>query len=43
MSLSTNGPPSAFTAAPQRTIIDLIRFPDAQARRANHGCVGLGW
>ena len=34
---------SALDRAGDRTIIDLVRLPDAQQRRANPGYVGLGW
>jgi GDP-mannose 6-dehydrogenase len=34
---------SALDAAGDRAIIDLVRLPDAQTRRAHHGYVGLGW
>jgi GDP-mannose 6-dehydrogenase len=34
---------TALDAAGDRTIIDLVRLPDADARRANPGYVGLGW
>jgi GDP-mannose 6-dehydrogenase len=33
----------ALDAAGDRTIIDLVRLPDADARRAHRGYVGLGW
>jgi GDP-mannose 6-dehydrogenase len=33
----------ALDAAGDRTIIDLVRLPDAEARRAHPGYVGLGW
>jgi len=33
----------ALDRAGDRTIIDLVRLPDAQSRRANPGYVGLGW
>ena len=34
---------TALDAAGDRTIIDLVRLPDADTRRANPGYVGLGW
>ncbi|MFF3442163.1 nucleotide sugar dehydrogenase [Streptosporangium sp. NPDC002721] len=34
---------SALDRAGDRTIIDLVRLPDADARRAHPGYVGLGW
>lgn len=34
---------SALDGAGDRTIIDLVRLPDAEARRAHPGYVGLGW
>jgi len=34
---------SALDRAGDRKIIDLVRLPDAQQRRANPGYVGLGW
>jgi GDP-mannose 6-dehydrogenase len=34
---------SAFADVHDRVIIDLVRLPDAAARRANQGYVGLGW
>ncbi|MBB2909115.1 GDP-mannose 6-dehydrogenase [Streptosporangium becharense] len=34
---------SALDRAGDRTIIDLVRLPDAAARRAHPGYVGLGW
>jgi GDP-mannose 6-dehydrogenase len=34
---------SALDAAGDRTIIDLVRLPDADRRRATDGYVGLGW
>ncbi|GAA4589138.1 nucleotide sugar dehydrogenase [Planotetraspora phitsanulokensis] len=34
---------SALENAGERTIIDLVRLPDAEARRAHPGYVGLGW
>jgi GDP-mannose 6-dehydrogenase len=34
---------TALDAAGDRTIIDLVRLPDADARRTNPGYVGLGW
>jgi GDP-mannose 6-dehydrogenase len=34
---------SALGRAGDRTVIDLIRLPDASARRAEPGYVGLGW
>jgi GDP-mannose 6-dehydrogenase len=34
---------SALGAAGDRTIIDLVRLPDAETRRAHPGYVGLGW
>ncbi|MBO0867807.1 MAG: UDP-glucose/GDP-mannose dehydrogenase family protein [Micromonosporaceae bacterium] len=34
---------SALERAGDRTVIDLIRLPDAGARRAEPGYVGLGW
>jgi GDP-mannose 6-dehydrogenase len=34
---------SALDAAGDRTIIDLVRLPDAGTRRAQDGYVGLGW
>ncbi|SCL34154.1 GDP-mannose 6-dehydrogenase [Micromonospora rhizosphaerae] len=33
----------ALETAGDRTIIDLVRLPDAEARRATEGYVGLGW
>jgi GDP-mannose 6-dehydrogenase len=33
----------ALDAAGDRTIIDLVRLPDADRRRATDGYVGLGW
>ena len=33
----------AIAAAGDRPIIDLVRIPDAETRRANPGYVGLGW
>ncbi|HEY8113441.1 MAG TPA: nucleotide sugar dehydrogenase [Actinomycetes bacterium] len=33
----------ALDAAGDRTIIDLVRLPDADTRRAHRGYVGLGW
>jgi GDP-mannose 6-dehydrogenase len=33
----------ALDAADDRTIIDLVRLPDAEQRRATPGYVGLGW
>ena len=33
----------ALDAAGDRTIVDLVRLPDAQKRRATDGYVGLGW
>ncbi len=33
----------ALDAAGDRTIIDLVRLPDAEMRRATPGYVGLGW
>ena len=33
----------ALDRAGDRTIIDLVRLPDAQSRRADHGYVGLAW
>ena len=34
---------AALDAAGDRTIIDLVRLPDAQVRRTNPGYFGLGW
>jgi GDP-mannose 6-dehydrogenase len=34
---------SALDAVADRTIVDLVRLPDAETRRANPGYVGLGW
>ena len=34
---------AARTAADDQVIIDLVRLPDAEARRAEPGYVGLGW
>jgi GDP-mannose 6-dehydrogenase len=34
---------SALDRAGDRTVIDLIRLPDAERRRAHQGYVGLGW
>ncbi|WP_406319167.1 nucleotide sugar dehydrogenase [Streptosporangium sp. NBC_01639] len=34
---------SALDGAGDRTIIDLVRLPDADTRRAHPGYVGLGW
>lgn len=34
---------SALDGAEDRTIIDLVRLPDADTRRAHPGYVGLGW
>ncbi|MDP9863401.1 MULTISPECIES: nucleotide sugar dehydrogenase [Streptosporangium] len=34
---------SALDGAGDRTIIDLVRLPDAETRRAHPGYVGLGW
>ncbi|MFC0864149.1 nucleotide sugar dehydrogenase [Sphaerimonospora cavernae] len=34
---------SVLEAAGDRTIIDLVRLPDAERRRAQPGYVGLGW
>ncbi|MFF5210361.1 nucleotide sugar dehydrogenase [Streptosporangium sp. NPDC000396] len=34
---------SALDRAGSRTIIDLVRLPDAEVRRAHPGYVGLGW
>jgi GDP-mannose 6-dehydrogenase len=34
---------SALANAGDRTIIDLVRLPDAEARRTQPGYVGLGW
>ncbi|MEU1735089.1 nucleotide sugar dehydrogenase [Streptosporangium sp. NPDC020145] len=34
---------SALDNAGDRTIIDLVRLPDAETRRAHPGYVGLGW
>ena len=34
---------SALDRAGDRTIVDLVRLPDADQRRANPGYVGLGW
>jgi GDP-mannose 6-dehydrogenase len=34
---------SALDRAGDRTIVDLVRLPDAEGRRANPGYVGLGW
>jgi GDP-mannose 6-dehydrogenase len=34
---------TAMDRAGDRTIIDLVRLPDAEQRRANPGYVGLGW
>jgi GDP-mannose 6-dehydrogenase len=34
---------SALAGAGDRAIIDLVRLPDAQARRQQPGYVGLGW
>src|SRR6266545_1128767 len=34
---------AALDAAGDRTIVDLVRLPDASARRATDGYVGLGW
>jgi GDP-mannose 6-dehydrogenase len=34
---------SALDRAGDRTVIDLVRLPDAGTRRANPGYVGLGW
>jgi len=33
----------ALRHAGDRTIVDLIRLPDAEHRRAERGYVGLGW
>ena len=34
---------AALDAAGDRTVIDLVRLPDAQMRRTNPGYFGLGW
>jgi GDP-mannose 6-dehydrogenase len=34
---------AALSRAGDRKIVDLVRLPDAQARRADPGYVGLGW
>ncbi|MFB9721248.1 nucleotide sugar dehydrogenase [Planobispora longispora] len=34
---------AALAAAGDRPIVDLVRLPDAEARRAHPGYVGLGW
>jgi GDP-mannose 6-dehydrogenase len=34
---------TAIEGAGERAIIDLVRLPDAEARRADPGYVGLGW
>jgi GDP-mannose 6-dehydrogenase len=34
---------SALDAPGDRVVIDLVRLPDAESRRAHKGYVGLGW
>ena len=32
-----------YVAAAHRVVVDLVRLPDAEARRAEPGYVGLAW